>query len=349
MNKILTGMSGGVDSSVTALMLMQDGCEVAGVNLIMHRNNVEGVCGSMTDVDVARQVADSLGIKFYALDFQKEFSENVIKNFIETYEIGATPNPCVVCNRYVKFGALLEKAKEMGYDGIATGHYAQIEESNGRYLLKTAIDRTKDQSYVLYCLSQSQLSKTRFPLGAYNKTDVRKIAEEHGFINAHKHDSQDICFIPDGDYAAYIERETGKTFPDGDFVTLDGKVLGTHKGIIRYTIGQRRGLGLALPASMYVYEKDMEQNKVILTYEDKLFSNELTAKDVNFIPFDSLSSPMKVKVRVRYKQPEQEAIIEQLDDGRVHVEFLKPQRAIAKGQSAVFYDGEYVIGGGIIE
>lgn len=349
MNKILTGMSGGVDSSVTALMLMQDGCEVAGVNLIMHRNNVEGACGSMADVDVARQVADSLGIKFYVLDFQKEFSENVIRNFIETYEIGATPNPCVVCNRYVKFGALLEKAQEMGYDGIATGHYAQIEESNGRYLLKTATDRTKDQSYVLYCLSQSQLSKTRFPLGAYNKTDVRKIAEEHGFINAHKHDSQDICFIPDGDYAAYIERETGKTFPDGDFVTLDGKILGTHKGIIRYTIGQRRGLGLALPASMYVYEKDMEQNKVILTYEDKLFSNELTAKDVNFIPFDSLSSPMKVEVRVRYKQPEQEAIIEQLDDGRVHVEFLKPQRAIAKGQSAVFYDGEYVVGGGIIE
>ncbi len=349
MKKVLTGMSGGVDSSVTALLLMRSGCEVAGVNLIMHQNKSEGACGSMAEVEVARKVAEDLNIKFYALDFQKEFSENVIKNFIETYENGATPNPCVVCNRYVKFGALLEKAEEMGFDGIATGHYARIEHSGDRYLLKTGVDRTKDQSYVLYCLTQSQLAKTTFPLGEYAKSDVRKIAEENGFVNAHKHDSQDICFIPDGDYAAYIEKVTGKTFPNGDFVTLDGTVLGTHKGIIRYTIGQRRGLGLALPASMYVYEKDIVNNRVILTYEDSLFSNKLIAKDVNFIPFDKLDSPMKVKVRVRYKQPEQEAIIEQFDDGKVHVEFLKSQRAIAKGQSAVFYDGEYVIGGGVIE
>ncbi len=351
MKKVLTGMSGGVDSSVTALLLMQEGFQVAGVNLIMHQNTAEGACGSQAEVEIARTVCENLGIDFYALDFQKEFSDNVIKNFIETYENGATPNPCVVCNRYVKFGALLEKADEMGFDAIATGHYAQIEHSGDRYLLKTAEDMTKDQSYVLYSLTQKQLSRTFFPLGKYKKSDVRAIAEENGFVNAHKHDSQDICFIPDGDYAAYIERATGKTFPYGDFVTLDGRVLGEHKGIIKYTVGQRRGLGLALalPASMYVYKKDIENNRVILGFNEDLFSDELVACDVNFIPFDKLTSPMKVKVRVRYKQPAQPATIEQLDDGKVYVKFDTPQRAIAKGQSAVFYDGEYVVGGGVIE
>lgn len=349
MKRALIGMSGGVDSSVTALLLMNSGYEVAGVNLVMHQNKAEGACGSQADVEVARAVAEGLGIDFYALDFQKEFSEHVIKNFIETYENGATPNPCVVCNRYVKFGALLEKADEMGFDAIATGHYARIENSGGRYLLKTAEDMTKDQSYVLYCLTQSQLSRVLFPLGGYKKSEVRKIAEENGFINAHKHDSQDICFIPDGDYASYIKSVTGKTFPYGEFVTLDGRVLGEHKGIIKYTVGQRRGLGLALPASMYVYKKDIENNRVILSYNEDLFSSELTARDVNLIPFDNLTAPMKVKVRVRYRQAAQPATIEQLDGGRIHVEFDTPQRAIAKGQSAVFYDGEYVVGGGIIE
>lgn len=349
MKRALIGMSGGVDSSVTALLLMNSGYEVAGVNLVMHQNKAEGACGSQADVEVARAVAEGLGIDFYALDFQKEFSEHVIKNFIETYENGATPNPCVVCNRYVKFGALLEKADEMGFDAIATGHYARIENSGGRYLLKTAEDMTKDQSYVLYCLTQSQLSRVLFPLGGYKKSEVRKIAEENGFINAHKHDSQDICFIPDGDYASYIKSVTGKNFPYGEFVTLDGRVLGEHKGIIKYTVGQRRGLGLALPASMYVYKKDIENNRVILSYNEDLFSSELTARDVNLIPFDNLTAPMKVKVRVRYRQAAQPATIEQLDGGRIHVEFDTPQRAIAKGQSAVFYDGEYVVGGGIIE
>lgn len=350
MKKVLTGMSGGVDSSVTAHLLMKNGFEVAGVNLVMHSNENENSCGCKKDVETARQVSESMGIDFYAFDFTKEFEQTVIKDFIDTYTNGATPNPCVVCNRNIKFGALIDKADELGFDYIATGHYAMIEkDNNGRFLLKKGSDETKDQSYVLYCLTQHQLSRTLFPLGEYRKTQVREIAQANGFINANKHDSQDICFIPDGDYASYIENHTGTKFESGDFVTLDGKILGTHRGIIRYTIGQRKGLGLALPAPMYVYRKDMENNKVILTDEAKLFSSTLTAKNINLIPFDKLTSPMRVKAKVRYKQAEQFATIEQIDENRIHVEFDTPQRAIAKGQSVVFYDGEYVVGGGVIE
>lgn len=350
MQKILTGMSGGVDSSVTAHLLMENGFEVAGVNLVMHSNENENSCGCKKDVETARQVCESMGIDFYAFDFTKEFEQTVIKDFVDTYTSGATPNPCVVCNRQIKFGALIDKADELGFDYIATGHYARIEkDNNSRFLLKKGSDETKDQSYVLYCLTQHQLSRTLFPLGEYRKTQVREIANANGFINANQHDSQDICFIPDGDYASYIEKQIGKKFESGDFVTLDGKVLGRHKGIIRYTIGQRKGLGLALPAPMYVYRKDMETNKVILTDEAKLFSSTLTAKNINLIPFDKLTSPIRVKAKVRYKQAEQFATIEQIDDNRIHVEFDTPQRAIAKGQSVVFYDGEYVVGGGIIE
>lgn len=350
MQKVLTGMSGGVDSSVTAHLLMEKGFEVAGVNLVMHSNENENSCGCKKDVETARAVCENMGIDFYSFDFTREFEQTVIKDFIDTYTSGATPNPCVVCNRSIKFGALIDKADELGFDYIATGHYAQIEkDNNGRFLLKKGLDETKDQSYVLYCLTQHQLSRTLFPLGSYRKTQVREIANANGFINANQHDSQDICFIPDGDYASYIEQKTGLHFENGDFVTLDGKILGTHKGIIRYTIGQRKGLGLALPAPMYVYRKDMDTNRVILTDEAKLFSSSLTARNINLIPFDTLSSPMKVRAKVRYKQPEQNATIEQIDENRIRVEFDAPQRAIAKGQSVVFYDGDYVVGGGIIE
>lgn len=350
MKKVITGISGGVDSSVTAGLLLDMGYEVSGVNLIMHSNENENSCGCKKDVEIAREVCHNIGIDFFCCDFTKEFEETVIKDFIDTYISGATPNPCVVCNRSIKFGVLLDKADEIGYDYIATGHYAQIEkDSNGRFLLKKGIDETKDQSYVLYCLTQNQLSRTLFPLGQYTKKEVREIAASKGFVNANKHDSQDICFIPQGDYASYIENHTGIKFPTGEFVDLNGKVLGTHKGIIRYTIGQRKGLGLALPAPMYVYEKDMENNKVILSHEEKLFSSTLTAKNVNFIPFDKLTSPMKVKAKVRYKQGEQDATIEEIDGNKVFVRFETPQRAISKGQSVVFYDGEYVVGGGIIE
>ena len=346
MKKVLTGMSGGVDSSVSALLLRNGGFEVSGVNLIMHNNT--GGCGSSTELETARQVSEKMGVPFYVFDFCEAFEREVMSYFAQTYIDGATPNPCVVCNRKLKFGALLDKADEMGFDYIATGHYARIEESGGRFLLRKGEDLSKDQSYVLYGLSQRHLSRTLFPLGGYKKSDVRVIAEENGLINAHKHDSQDICFLPDGNYPEFIERFSGVKFPDGDFVTLDGKKLGIHKGIIRYTIGQRKGLGLALPAPMYVYKKDMAKNQVILTDESKLFSKSLDADNANFIPFDKLTSPLRVKAKVRYKQQEQFAVVEQTGENTVHVEFEEPQRAIAKGQSVVFYDGDYVIGGATI-
>lgn len=347
MKKVLTGMSGGVDSSVSVILLKNQGFDVSGVNLVMHNNT--GGCGSSTELDTARDVSEKMGIDFHVFDFTEAFSREIMTYFCDTYISGATPNPCVVCNRKLKFGALLDKADEMGFDFIATGHYARIEEQNGRFLLRKGEDLSKDQSYVLYGLSQRQLSRTLFPLGTYKKTDIRLIAEENGLINAHKHDSQDICFLPDGNYPKFIERFSGRKFPEGDFVTLDGRKLGTHKGIIRYTIGQRKGLGLALPAPMYVYEKDMENNRVILTAEDKLFSSCLEADNLNFIPFDKIDRPIKVKAKVRYSQKETEAIVEQTGENTVHVEFSQPQRAISKGQSVVFYDDDYVIGGAVIK
>lgn len=348
MKKVLTGMSGGVDSSAAVFLLKQSGFEVAGVNLLMHREGTDSRESMSDEAKKAKAVCEKLGIDFYFFDFTEIFRHTVIEDFIKSYEQGATPNPCIVCNKHIKFGALLDKAESLGFDKIATGHYAQIEEENGRFLLKKGADITKDQSYVLYCLTQKQLSSTLFPLGAYTKKQIREIAESEGFVNAHQHDSQDICFVPSGNYAAYIEKVLGKKFPDGDFVTLDGKILGRHKGIIKYTIGQRKGLGLALPAPMYVYEKNVGENRVILTDEKSLFSDTLTADNVNFIPFDRLDRPMRVMAKVRYKQPEQFAVIEQTDSDRVCVRFEEKQRAIAKGQSVVFYDGEYVVGGGRI-
>lgn len=339
-------MSGGVDSSVSALLLRKDGCDVSGVNLVMHHNS--GGCGSSTELDTARAVSEKMGIDFYVFDFCEEFEREIMTYFAQTYIDGATPNPCVVCNRKLKFGALLDKADEMGFDFIATGHYARIEKSGERFLLRKGVDLTKDQSYVLYGLSQRQLSRTLFPLGGYKKTDVRLIAEENGLVNARKHDSQDICFLPDGNYPEFIESFTGRRFENGEFVTLDGRKLGEHRGIIRYTIGQRKGLGLALPAPMYVYKKDMEKNQVILTSEDMLFSKSLDADTINFIPFDRLTSPLHVKAKVRYSQRECDAVVEQTGEDTVHVEFKDPQRAISKGQSVVFYDDDYVVGGGVI-
>ncbi|MGN1418781.1 MAG: tRNA 2-thiouridine(34) synthase MnmA [Acutalibacteraceae bacterium] len=352
--KVLVGMSGGVDSAMAAYLLLKDGYEPTGVNCRFFDNDdafiKEKTCCSLEDSQDARSVAYKLSIPFYVFNFKDEFREKVINKFVDTYVNGATPNPCIDCNRYLKFDKLLRRAQELEHDYVATGHYVikEYDENSGRYILRKGADETKDQSYVLYCLTQNQLAHSLFPLGKYRKTQIRQMAQELGFVNAKKHDSQDICFVPDGDYASFIEKHLGKKFEQGDFVDTDGKVLGTHKGIIRYTIGQRRGLGLALPAPLYVYQKDLKNNRVVLSSEDKLFSKSLDAEDINLIAYDKLEKPIRVKAKVRYKQPEQWATVTQTDENHFHVEFDFPQRAFAKGQAVVLYDGDVVVGGGTI-
>ncbi|MBQ3126506.1 MAG: tRNA 2-thiouridine(34) synthase MnmA [Clostridia bacterium] len=340
---ILSAMSGGVDSAVATHLLQQDGHTVLGGTLFL-RDGGEEECRD------ARVLADRLGIPHHIFDLRNEFSSLVIGPFIEAYEQGKTPNPCVLCNRTVKFGLLLDRARALGCDAIATGHYVRREVSpSGRVLLRRAADAHKDQSYVLYSLSQEQLTHAHFPLGELTKTEVREIAEAEGFLNARKRDSQDICFIPDGDYGGFLERAHGGPYPAGEFRTLDGTVKGTHRGLVHYTIGQRKGLGLALPAPLYVCAKNTADNSVILSDNDALFSNTLTARQINFLPFDCLDRPMRLLAKVRYAQTAQPATVEQIEDDRLRVTFDHPQRAIAHGQAVVFYADDYLIGGGTIE
>ena len=353
--RALIAMSGGVDSSVAALLMKQQGYDCIGITMKLYNNEEIGIsrektCCSLDDVEDARQVAQKVGIPFYVLNFSDYFEDCVIRRFVNTWQSGGTPNPCIDCNRFIKFDRLMQRMRELEYDYVVTGHYARVsfDEERGRYVLKKSVDLSKDQSYVLYGMTQEQLAHIRFPLGDFHKTKIRKIAEENGFINAGKHDSQDICFVPDGDYAGFIERYTGQTSKPGEFVLKDGTVMGTHKGLIRYTIGQRRGLGLSLPRPLYVCGKDMEQNQVVLGESQELFTDTLEAEDVNLIAVERIDRPMRCKARIRYKQKEDWAEVVQLSEDRIRVTFDIPQRGITKGQAVVLYDGDLVIGGGTI-
>lgn len=353
MDKVLIAMSGGVDSSVAAFLMKEQGCQCIGATMKLFHNEDIGVkrtktCCSLEDVEDARSVAFRLGIPYYVFNFSDDFKGQVIDRFIAAYERGATPNPCIDCNRYLKFEWLYERARILGCDVIVTGHYARIEQENGRWLLKKSLDESKDQSYVLYSLTQEQLAHTRLPLGAMHKSETRRIAEEQGFYNADKPDSQDICFVPDGDYAGFIARFTGHDCPAGDFVDEDGHVLGRHKGIVHYTVGQRKGLGIAADAPLYVKQIDAASNRVVLSGNESLFSRELTANDFNWIAYDVPPRELRATARVRYHQREQAATVTVLGDGRVHLVFDEPQRAITPGQAVVLYDGDTVLGGGTI-
>lgn len=351
----LIGMSGGVDSSVAAYLMLRQGYRCIGATMRLYDNETIGreksaTCCSLDDVEDARSVARRLGIPHYVFNFKEDFDRQVIQRFVSAYEQGLTPNPCIDCNRYLKFDRLARRAMELGYDYVVSGHYAQIRQDpdSGRYLLYKASDRAKDQTYFLACLDQNQLAHIQFPLGGLTKDAVRAIAEENGFVNARKHDSQDICFVPDGDYAAFLERYTGKTYPKGDYLDLQGNVVGQHQGAVRYTIGQRKGLGIALGAPVYVCKKDMASNTVTVGANDALFSSGLRATDWNWFPFPALTAPMRVTVKIRHSQSEQSAVATPEENGFARVEFDAPQRAVTPGQAVVLYDGERVVGGGTI-
>ncbi len=352
MPRAIIAMSGGVDSSVAALLMKEQGYDIIGVTLKLHalESNDELSCCTSQDILDAKAVCDRLGIEHRVIDFESNFKENVIDRFVSSYINGGTPNPCIDCNRFIKFSKMLEIAKEEGFDYIVTGHYARVsyDEKSDRYLLKKGIDENKDQSYVLYSLTQDVLSRLKLPLGELSKDRVRELATEFALDNADKKDSQDICFVSDGKYADFITQYTKKTFPDGDFVDLQGNVLGKHKGIIRYTIGQRKGLNLSLPQSMYVCKKDIDSNTVTLCLNDELFSSELYADDVNLISVKELKEPMKLSAKIRYKHKEASATLYPCENSKVKLVFDEPQRAITKGQAVVMYQGDTVVGGATI-
>ncbi len=356
--KVLIAMSGGVDSSVAAYLMQQRGYDCIGATMklisetILENHFPESysskTCCSLEDVEDARSVAARLKIPYYVFNFTEDFRSKVIDRFIDSYEQGLTPNPCLDCNRYLKFEKLFQRAMELGCKYVVTGHYARISYENGRYLLKKGVDPNKDQSYVLYSMTQEQLAHTCFPLGTMEKKQIRSIAAENGFVNADKSDSQDICFVPDGDYVRFMESYTGKSYPPGDFIDDNGNVLGQHKGAVRYTIGQRKGLGIAFGTPLYVRDKNIEKNTVTLVTDENLYASELVADELNWISFDRLTEPMRLHAKIRYRHKEQPAKVIPGGDGTVRVVFDEPQRAITPGQAVVFYDGDVVAGGGRI-
>lgn len=354
MNKkmnVTVAMSGGIDSAVAALLAIEKGYNVTGATMrLCDKILKDGTDGTASDIDDAEKICRALGIEHRVYDMSTLFHQTVIKDFIDTYLGGGTPNPCIVCNKLLKFGAMLEAELECGADFVATGHYANIEKNeSGRYLLKKAKDIKKDQTYMLWSLSQHQLAHTLFPLGHLTKPEIREIGAQNGFVNAHKSDSQDICFVPDGDYAAFIEKELGYEYPAGNYVDENGTILGRHKGMIHYTIGQRKGLGISMGRHIFVTHKNAETNTVTLSDEDKLFTDKVIIKGINLIPFDKLDAPIRVDAKIRYSQSVSPAFADLTGEDEITLTFDTPQRAPAKGQSAVMYDGDYVVGGGIIQ
>lgn len=352
--KVLVGMSGGVDSSVAAYLLKEQGYEVIGVTMQIWQDDEEfiekeGGCCSLSAVADARRVANKIGIPFYVMNFKDAFKRNVIDYFVDEYMEGRTPNPCIACNKFIKFSSFLDKAMAMGIDYVATGHYAIIEKHNDRYIIKKSEDDKKDQTYALYNLTQFQLERTLMPCGQYKKSKIREIAKEIGLRVHNKKDSEEICFIPDNDHGRYIKNRFPNKVREGNFVDKQGNILGTHKGIVYYTIGQRKGLGIAFGKPMYVVDINPFRNEVVLGDLEDLLNTELIAKDINYIPFDTLKDPMEVEAKIRYSQTPSKAIITPIEDGRVRVNFHEKQRAITKGQSVVFYKDDLLIGGGIIE
>ena len=349
MKKALIAMSGGVDSSVAAACMTEAGYTCFGVTMRLHDYGAS--CGAATEAADAARVAAQLGFPFTVLDCRGEFERQVIRRFVTAYEVGDTPNPCIECNRYMKFSHLLEYAAANGCDTVVTGHYARVEydPATGKYQLKKAKNIAKDQTYVLYFLTQEQLAHIVFPLGGMSDKDtVRQRAAAYGFASAHKADSQDICFVPDGKYADFIRRHTGREYPAGDFVDAEGRVLGRHKGLIGYTVGQRRGLGLSLPAPLYVRSKNVADNTVLLTPERYLYTDTLIADGFNWVAGEIPTAPVRCTAKTRYSAKEAAATATVLEDRRVQVVFDTPQRAVTCGQAVVLYDGDCVVGGGRI-
>ena len=353
--KVVVGMSGGVDSSVAAYLLKEQGYDVIGVTMQIWQDEESkiqeenGGCCGLSAVDDARKVAAQIGIPYYVMNFKKDFQEKVIDYFVDEYLHGRTPNPCIACNRYVKWESLLTRSMEIGADYIATGHYSQITKlDNGRYALKCSKTQKKDQTYALYNLTQNQLSKTLMPIGAYTKDEVRQIAEDIGLLVANKPDSQDICFVSDGDYASYIEENSDAKITPGNFVLSDGTVVGKHKGIIHYTVGQRKGLGLSLGHPVFVLEIRPETNEVVVGSNEESMSRYVRADQVNFMTVEDLTEPKRVWAKIRYNHRGAWCTVEKTGEDEILCTFEEPQRAITPGQAVVLYDGEYVLGGGTI-